>query len=205
MIGSGIAVSSSRIDALLAHEVSVHLLTYFNGAAQGLTIFSTGLAHYEGIQEGLGVFGEWIVGGLSSNRLRLLAGRVVAVDAMIDGADFIEVHRRLKDLGFSKRSAFDIAARVFRSGGLAKDAIYLKGFRNVLAMVASGASLDPFWTGKIAPQHVEAVEELLLRGLLHGPTFTPEFLQREEAQRRVARLRDGLPFDRILEMDRTAC
>ena len=25
-----------RLDALLAHEVSVHLLTWFNGAAQGL-------------------------------------------------------------------------------------------------------------------------------------------------------------------------
>jgi hypothetical protein len=54
--------------------VSVHLLTYFNGATQGLRIFRTGLAHYEGIQEGLGVFAEWAVGGLTPARLRLLAG-----------------------------------------------------------------------------------------------------------------------------------
>ena len=50
---------AGELEALLAHEVSVHLLTYCNGAAQGLTIFRTGLAGYdEGVQEGLGVFAE---------------------------------------------------------------------------------------------------------------------------------------------------
>ena len=37
-----------------------------------LTVFRTGLAHYEGVQEGLGVFAEWAVGGLSPARMRLL-------------------------------------------------------------------------------------------------------------------------------------
>ena len=37
MIASSTAMLRSRVDALLAHEVSVHLLTHFNGAAQGLT------------------------------------------------------------------------------------------------------------------------------------------------------------------------
>lgn len=202
MISSAASMKAARLDALLSHEVSVHLLTYFNGAAQGLTIFRTGLAQYEGIQEGLGVFAEWAVGGLTSARLRLLAGRVVAVDAMIDGADFIQVYRRLTaDLGFNKKSAFDTTARVFRSGGFAKDAIYLKGFREVVDRVATGASLDAFWLGKIAPEHVDAIEELLLRGLLHAPVFVPDFLGRDSAQRRIARLREGLAFDRLLDLE----
>jgi uncharacterized protein (TIGR02421 family) len=202
MISSATAMSEARLDALLSHEVSVHLLTFFNGATQGLTIFRTGLAQYEGIQEGLGVFAEWAVGGLTGARLRLLAGRVVAVEAMIDGADFIEVYRRLtQDLGFNKKSAFDTTARVFRSGGFAKDAIYLKGFRDVVDRVATGASLDAFWLGKIAPEHVDAIEELLLRGLLHAPVFVPDFLSRDSAQRRIARLREGLAFDRLLELE----
>jgi uncharacterized protein (TIGR02421 family) len=202
MIASNSAITAKRLDALLAHEVSVHLLTYFNGATQGLTIFRTGLAHYEGIQEGLGVFAEWAVGGLTPSRLRLLAGRVVAVDAMINGASFIEVYRLLqREMGFSKSGGFDITARVFRSGGLAKDAIYLKGFLEVLGRVASGASMDAFWLGKIAPEHVDAVEELLLRGLLHAPVFEPEFLSREDAHRRIGRLRGGEPFDRMLELE----
>ena len=202
MISSGIAVPESRLEALLAHEVSVHLLTWFNGAAQGLSIFRTGLAHYEGVQEGLGVFAEWAVGGLSSSRLRLLAGRVIAVDAMIDRADFIEVYRLLtRELGFSRRTAFDIAARVFRSGGFAKDAIYLKGFRHVLDAVAEGDALEPYWLGKIAPQHRQIVDELLLRGLLRPPLFIPEFFKREDTRRRIDRLRSGLPFDRVLELE----
>ncbi len=199
MIASNTAMPERRLDALLAHEVSVHLLTYFNGAAQGLTIFRTGLAGYEGVQEGLGVFAEWLVGGLSRARLRLLAARVVAVDAMIGGAGFLEVYRQLRTYRLTRKRAFDVTARVMRSGGFAKDAIYLKGFREVLDMVAKGASLDPFWLGKIAPRHVPAIEELLQRGLLHAPLFVPDFLETDEAKHRIARLRDGLPFDQILE------
>ncbi len=190
MIGSDSLMPARRLEALLAHEVSVHLLTYFNGSRQGLTIFRTGLAGYEGVQEGLGVFAEWASGGLTRTRIRLLAGRVVAVDAMLHGADFIAVWRTLKrDHGFTSRGAFSIAARVFRSGGLAKDAIYLQGFRAVIDLVRAGASLDPFWLGKIAPGHVPAIEELLNRGLVAPPRFIPLFLAHDAARERIARLR----------------
>ena len=202
MISSDSRISTIRLDPLLAHEVSIHLLTYFNGATQGLTIFRTGLARYEGVQEGLGVFAEWAVGGLTPARLRLLAGRVVAVDAMIRGATFVDVYRSLRDdYAFERNSAFDITARVFRSGGLAKDAIYLEGFLAVVDRVASGSSLDPFWLGKIAPEHVEAVDELLKRGLLHPPVFVPEFLARDDAKARIASLNGEKFFDRLLELE----
>lgn len=190
MIGADTLVPRRRVAALLAHEVSVHLLTYFNGAAQGLTIFRAGLAGYEGVQEGLGVFAEWATGGLTRTRLRLLAGRVVAVNAMQHGATFIDVHRELtRDHGFSSRGAFGIAARVFRSGGLAKDAIYLQGFRAVMEIVAGGGSLEPFWLGKIAVAHVPAIEELLQRGLVQAPQFTPLFLNEDGVGKRVATIR----------------
>jgi uncharacterized protein (TIGR02421 family) len=201
MIASSTSMLRSRVDALLAHEVSVHLLTHFNGAAQGLTVFRTGLANYEGLQEGLGVFAEWAVGGLSESRMRLLAGRVVAVDAMLDGGEFIEVYRGLVDRhGLRRKPAFDIATRVFRSGGFAKDLIYLKGFQDVIALVAAGASLDPFWIGKIAHNHVEAVEELIQRKLVQPPLFKPEFLERGDVERRIARVR-GQSFTTILDSE----
>jgi uncharacterized protein (TIGR02421 family) len=202
MIASNTTMLRARLEALLAHEVSVHLLTHFNGAAQGLTVFRTGLANYEGIQEGLGVFAEWAVGGLSAARIRLLAGRVVAVDAMLDGAGFVDVYRLLADdHGVPRKSAFDIATRVFRSGGFAKDLIYLKGFQEVIALVGAGASLDPFWIGKIARNHVEAIEELIQRNLVQPPMFKPEFLQREDVERRIARLRSQPSFAGILDVE----
>ena len=70
----------------------------------------------------------------------------------------------------------------------------------MLDLVAAGASLDPFWCGKIAPEHVEAIEELLQRGLLHPPVFRPEFLARADA--RAPHRRDCAtrpPFDQLLE------
>lgn len=198
-IGSDTVMPTHRLDALLAHEVSVHLLTYFNGAAQGLSIFRTGLAGYEGIQEGLGVFAEWATGGLTRTRLRLLAARVVAVQAMLTGATFLDVYRILrKEHGFSRRGAFGISARVFRSGGLAKDAIYLRGFRDVMALVRAGTSLEPFWLGKIAVRHAGAIEELLQRGLVQAPRFIPSFLSDEGAAARIAGVGKANNFQDVL-------
>jgi hypothetical protein len=37
-------MARGRVEALLSHEVGVHLLTYFNGSAQGLRLFRSGLA-----------------------------------------------------------------------------------------------------------------------------------------------------------------
>lgn len=199
MIGSDSVMPERRLVPLLAHEVSIHLLTHFNGATQGLGIFRSGLAGYEGVQEGLGVFAEWAVGGLTRTRLRLIAGRVVAVDAMLRGATFIDCWRLLtKDHGFTRRGAFGITARVYRSGGLAKDAIYLQGFRAVIDLVGDGARLDPFWMGKIAVGHRPAIEELLQRGLAQPPRFIPEFLDDPDVRDRIARLREDGALNNML-------
>jgi len=61
--------------------------------------------------------------------------------------------------------------------------------------------VDAFWLGKIAPEHVDAIEELLQRGLLHPPVFVPEFLGREDARKRIERLREGAPFEQLMAME----
>lgn len=190
-----------RLDALLQHEVGVHVLTAVNGNHQPLGIFGTGLADYEGLQEGLGVFAEFLVDGLTDARLRLLAARVLVVDAMLAGADFIDCYRMLADAHhFGPRNAFNIVARIFRSGGLSKDAIYLRGLRQVVALAARGEDLAPLWFGKIAEHHAPVVRELLERGLLRAPLATPEFLARPGAQRKLERIRAGADFlELILE------
>ncbi|HUE79390.1 MAG TPA: flavohemoglobin expression-modulating QEGLA motif protein [Sphingomicrobium sp.] len=202
MISQSTRMPRHRLDALLQHEVSVHLLTHVNGNAQGLKIFRTGLAGYEGIQEGLGVFAECAVGGLTAARLRLLAARVVVVDAMIEGAEFVEAFRLLRDRGFGSRMAFNVAARVYRSGGLSKDAIYLRGFRQVLDLLGDGSDLAPFWFGKIAARHVPVIEELAARGLLQPPRTLPQFLARPDAQERIERMRSAPALSRLIQKDK---
>lgn len=193
MISRHTRMRARRLDPLLQHEVSVHLLTYFTGKQQGLQIFRSGLAGYEGVQEGLGVFAEFAVGGLTGERMRLLAARVVAVRAMIDGAGFLEVWRLLtREHGVSSRMAFHVCARVFRSGGLAKDYIYLQGLLDVLDWVAVGRSLAPFWSGKIAMAHVPVIDELHERGFLQPAAVTPEFLDRDQARANLDRAAAGL-------------
>lgn len=192
LISTATCMSRARLDALLQHEISVHLLTRINGNQQGLGIFGSGLAGYEGIQEGLGVFAEFAVDGLTPSRLRLLAARVLIVDAMLGGAGFIDCHRLLHaGHGFSERAAFNIVARIFRSGGLTKDAIYLRGLNQVFDFIAAGRDLDPFWFGKIAEHHVPVVDELQARGILRLPAATPAFLARPSARRNIERIRSG--------------
>ena len=202
MIPAGARVSERRVDPLLSHEVSVHLLTGHNGASQGLSLFATGLAGYEEIQEGLGVFAEWAVGGLDFPRIRLIAGRVVAVHAMLAGADFVECFRLLHEHhDIRPQRAFTITARAYRSGGLAKDAIYLRGFYRVMEWIADGGSLDPFWRAKIAPLHIPILDQLAEQGLVHEAVLTPEFLDRPEAQKRIADYRANPRPDLLIEAE----
>lgn len=197
-ISTATAMPAHRVLPLLHHEVGVHLLTYVNGSKQGLTIFKRGLAGYEGVQEGLGVFAEWAVGGLTRTRLRLLAARVVAVDAMTDGADFIEVFRLLREHRFSAHTSYLIAARVFRGGGLSKDAMYLRGFKTVLDMLAAGHALDPYWYGKIDQRHIGVVSELAERGILHKPALMPMFLASPDAAARIEAFRANPSYSSLL-------
>ena len=192
-------VSKRRLPALLNHEIGVHLLTYFNGSAQGLRIFRSGLAGYEGMQEGLAVLAEYLCGGMTAARLRLLAARVVACEAMLSGANFAETFDLLvREHGFAEEAAFNLVLRVYRGGGLPKDAIYLKGLLDVLSHLEKGGSLTPFWMGKISAEHFAVMQELNARGLLRLPELEPPFLAYPGAEVRLKAARKGIrPVDMI--------
>ena len=193
LISRSTAMPRRRVEALLSHEVGVHLFTYFAGDAQGLRVFRSGLAGYDGLQEGLAVLAEYRAGGMTAARLRLVAARVVGCAAMLDGAAFPETFRLLRrEQGLPEAGAFDVALRVHRSGGLAKDAIYLRGLLAVLEHLRRGLSLDPFWMGKVAEAHLPAIEDLQARGLLTPPPVRPAFLSLPGAAERLAAARGGL-------------
>jgi uncharacterized protein (TIGR02421 family) len=193
LISRSTVMPRNRVHALLSHEVGVHLFTYFAGDAQGLRLFRSGLAGYDGLQEGLAVFAEYLAGGMTAARLRLVAARVVGCAVMLDGAEFHETFRILtREHGLSEPQAFDVTLRVHRSGGLAKDAIYLRGLLNVLEHVRRGGLLDPFWMGKVSEAHLPVIEDLLARGLLKPPPVRPAFLSQPGAEARLASARRGL-------------
>ncbi|RDJ03811.1 flavohemoglobin expression-modulating QEGLA motif protein [Rhizobium grahamii] len=188
-----------RVAPLLSHEIGVHLLTFVNGGCQGLRLFRSGLAGYEGMQEGLAVFAEYLAGGMTAGRLKLIAARVVACADMLSGAKFDQTfHRMVRKYGFPKAAAFNLTLRVYRGGGLAKDAIYLRGLLELLDHLKRGAALDPFWMGKISSGHFSVMEELASRGLLKPPAIYPLFLATKDGRERLEKARQGLrPIDLI--------
>ena len=188
-IGRKMSATATRARSLLAHEVGVHILTYHNGTKQPFHQLAQGLAGYNAFQEGLAVIAEFLDGGLSGARLRTLAGRVFAVDAMLGGAGFVDVFRRLnEELGFSRQIAFTMTTRVFRAGGLTKDALYLKGVVEILDYLKGGGDLRSLWIGKIAAGDMFLVNELRLRGVLERPALLPRFLDGDGFQQRYERL-----------------
>jgi uncharacterized protein (TIGR02421 family) len=177
-------VPRTRIDAVIQHEIGTHVVTHVNGVRQPIRLLS-GLAGYDETQEGLALLAEHLVGGLTMTRLRQLAGRVVAVDRMLAGDSFLAVHTRLVDAGFSPGAAFVTAMRSFRSGGLTKDAVYLRGVMQLLAHVGSGGSIEPLLLGKMPLDAIPLVDDLLARGALVPPVLLPRYLVRTDAADRL--------------------
>jgi len=188
LVGAEARIPTARADALIQHEVGTHLVTRYNGRAQSLRLLAIGLPGYDELQEGLAVLGEYLVGGLDAERMRVLAGRVVAVHAMTDGAQFVETWRLLRGYGFSQRAAFTMTTRVYRGGGLTKDAMYLRGLSSILDYVAEGCAFDRLFLGKFAVKHVPVIDELLLREVLSPPAALPRYLMRSDAIERLGAL-----------------
>jgi uncharacterized protein (TIGR02421 family) len=191
-------VPSHRVHALLQHEIGTHIVTHINGSCQPLRLLGAGLAGYDETQEGLAVLAEYLVGGLTPRRLRQLALRVVAVHQMCNGESFPTVHGNLVDSGVSGREAFTITMRVFRSGGLTKDAVYLRGLSDVVAYLGAGGDLGVLWLGKMALSDVPSIVALRDRGVLVDPVLVPRYLDDAMAQERLASITaQTVPLDLI--------
>lgn len=198
LINDEINMDANRCDALIQHEIGTHILTYCNGKNQPLKQMYEGFEGYDQLQEGLAVIAEYLVGGLTVNRLRLLAGRVIAVESMVNGSNFIQTFDLLrKEYGFSNRIAYYISMRVYRGGGLTKDAVYLAGLIDLMAYIKNDGDLETLYTGKFNITHIELIEELLYRKVLKQPEL-PRFLERNSVKERLKKLRKGVDITELV-------
>ena len=189
-IGKEFNIPAYRVAPLLQHEIGTHLVTYFNGLSQPFQQLHNGFAGYEELQEGLAVLAEYLVGGLSSSRLRLLAARVKAAESMISGADFVQTFKILiNKYGFSRSAAFTVTMRIYRGGGLTKDIIYLRGLLELLEYLKNGGKLEPLYVGKISYAHIPLVNELSIRGILKKEPLMPRFLNDNVVKVKLKKLR----------------
>jgi hypothetical protein len=89
--------------------------------------------------------------------------------------------------------------RVFRGGGLTKDAIYLRGLLQTLQYLGKGGELKPLFVGKIAAEHIAIMKELRWRKVLSEPILTPRYMNDSAAMERLERVRSGIDVLDLIE------
>ena len=199
LVAESLRLPRERLDALLHHEIGTHLLTWHNGAHQPLKQLQFGLAHYDELQEGMGVLSEYLAGNLSAARLRTLAARVVAVRLLTDGAEFTDVFDTLRSrYGFGRRPAFVITTRVFRGGGLTKDVVYLRGLRDLIAYLREGHEFEHLFIGKFSLSELPALRKLRKEGRIVPPALLPSYLHNASALQRLADCGE-VPLDHLYQ------
>ncbi len=87
--------------------------------------------------------------------------------------------------------------RLYRGGGLTKDAVYLRGLLQILRYLREGGELEPLFIGKVASSHLPFISELSMREIIKPPALRPRYLESASAQKKIERLRGGM---KILEL-----
>ncbi|MCB9763381.1 MAG: DUF1704 domain-containing protein [Alphaproteobacteria bacterium] len=192
-IRRGACFSEAGVGQLLHHEALVHSATKRNGRSQPL-LSSMGLSSPRTTcaQEGLATLAELVTHTIDLARLRRIALRVRAVQAALDGADFIQVYGIFREAGQGGSESFHSARRVFRGGDVrgavafTKDVIYLKGLATVHTFlrkaIAQGRHSLPriLFAGRMTLGDALALEPLFEAGVLEMPRVLPAWVREEE-------------------------
>ena len=167
-----------EINALAQHEIGVHMVTTMNSSDQKLKIFNLGLPVNTETQEGLAILSEYLSGNVTINRLKKLAYRVIVVDMMCSGANFMECFNFLKnDHMLDPNEAFALVTRIFRGGGFTKDYLYLSGFVKILRFWQNDNDLQPLLVGKTSLDFYNTINEMIERDMIQKPKYvTHSFL-----------------------------
>ena len=171
-INASAKFTRTEINALLEHEIGVHLVTTMNSANQSLKVFNLGLPVNTKTQEGLAILSEYLSGNLTLHRLKKLALRVLVTDMMCDGAEFTECFKRVhEDFNYTAEDAFSLVTRVFRGGGFTKDYLYLSGFVEILRFWENDNDLTPLLIGKTSVSFYNTVSEMIDRKMIDVPKY----------------------------------
>ncbi|MEH6532314.1 MAG: flavohemoglobin expression-modulating QEGLA motif protein [Photobacterium frigidiphilum] len=175
-VNTGCMFSQRDLDALIHHELGVHLVTSVNADAQPLKVLKLGLPGNTHTQEGLAILCEFLSGSFPLHRLKTLALRVIAVDMMVNGDSFGTTFNALKHVHkLSDDDAFTITTRAYRGGGFTKDFLYLRGLKDAIHAYKQG-DLTSLFVGKTGFESKSLLDELIAREILKKPTYIPKAL-----------------------------
>lgn len=179
LINKAMKMNQMEIDALIHHELGVHMVTTVNSDIQQLKVFKLGLPGNTYTQEGLAILAEYKTGNMNLPRLKTLALRVIAVKLMINHYDFSHTFKTLiNDYDIDRNEAFRLTARVYRAGGFTKDFLYLRGVKDALK-IYDKSSLEALYIGKTGFDYLKTINEMIARGMVAKPTHLPMYLKQD--------------------------
>ncbi|MEB3231764.1 MAG: flavohemoglobin expression-modulating QEGLA motif protein [Leptolyngbyaceae bacterium] len=167
----------TELNALIHHELGVHMVTTINAKHQPLKLPRLGLPGNTHTQEGLAILAEYLSGNLTLERLKLLALRVIAVASMLGHYNFSRTYMDLhQDYGVDKEEAYNITVRVYRGGGFTKDFLYLQGLRDALQLYQDlgPKRMTSLLIGKTSFGFLSLLDELVERQIFTSPSHQPK-------------------------------
>jgi len=141
-IRPGVRLSASAGSRVVVHELLGHALPRARSLHAPLALLRAGTQGSEASEEGRALLIESRAGLLDRARRRELALRHLAALAVRRGADFHEAVRELTLRGADAPEALEIAVRVYRGGGLAREIAYLPAYHEVRDAFAAEAELE---------------------------------------------------------------
>lgn len=177
--------SERDLKYLEVHEGWVHIGTTLNGSLQPYCFFlSKGSPSCSVIQEGLAVMTEVVSFSSYPARMKKVTNRVIAIDKVVQGADFMEIFRYFITCGLSEEESYNHTVRVFRGstptgGPFTKDLSYAKGFVLVYNFICFAISMHRIdavpllFAGKLMLDDLPLLLELQAEGILIPPKYLP--------------------------------
>lgn len=184
-LSRNVRFSDRDLRYLEVHEGWVHVGTTLNGFMQPYCKFlSKGSPSSSVIQEGLAVLTEVITFSSYPGRMRKITNRVIALDKVTQGANFLDVYRYFLDCGLCENDSYYQSVRIFRGstptgGPFTKDLSYAKGFvliYNFIRFAISQQRIDAIpllFTGKVVLDDLPLLNELSISGILSPPLYLP--------------------------------
>jgi len=131
LIKPGVLLRAREAHRIALHEVEGHVLPRLRARSAPLGLFRVASAGAADDEEGRALAIERRAGLFGRERQVELGRRHLAASAAAEGADWLETVRILIDCGTPDALAMEIAQRVQRGGGLAREVVYLPALERV--------------------------------------------------------------------------
>jgi hypothetical protein len=168
VVRAGLFHAANDVRRIVVHELFGHVLPRERAEREPAGLFRVGSARSSEDEEGRALWIEGRAGCLGASRCAELARRHLAALAVRDGAQWPEVVELVMSTGAALEPALNLAARVLRGGGLAREIVYLPALSRVRQALESEPELEGWMRrGRIS---VDAARRLRNLG---GPTAEP--------------------------------